>query len=164
MTTYKDIKDLEVSRTHSLENVKLALPYLPLGTRTDLLHYVWDIGNSEHPLIECVTHAFMRLDDRRYNTIFSVLVDGVPAFLFMAAGREGRDVQNYYPLNNEACKQCVKYMIELIPRGPAEVLPPEVSEDEEIEALVEFNGLEMVYGKKCYRDDNGNWQTEVEYW
>lgn len=162
MTAYRDIKDQVIERTHSLKDVAYKIHHLPLGWYTTLLNYRYELSHTEHPSIECITHALMHLDDRRYNIVFSVLVDGVPAFLFLGGGREGRDNQHYYPLNNEACKKCVQYMVELVPEAAPKPLPPEVGEDVDIEALVEFNGVGMLYGNWYYRDRDDNWVEGVD--
>ncbi len=160
---YEDIKDLETSRTHSLYNVRAALPFLPLGAHTELLSHRYEIGRSEHPSIETILHTSMELDSNHCITIFSVLVDGVPAFWFIANGRGDKANQHYYPLNTQACKQCVNYLVELVLEVPVEVLPPEVSEDEDIEALTEFNGVKILYGGKYYLDTGGTWQRYSDW-
>jgi hypothetical protein len=67
--------------------------------------------NIKHPSITYRLHALRVENYRRYHAVGSVVVDGVPALLFVRGGREGSDYINTYILNKEAASNHIGYLI-----------------------------------------------------
>ena len=150
---YKDIKDQVVHTTNRLWWVQHIIDYLPLGEYTKLREYVHSFQYVGVPALTCITRASMK-----DYSVHSVVVKGVPAFLFVLGGKRTLpgggieyDYSNYYPLNIQACKDVVEHLaITYIPyqvgaREPIRI--QEVLEDQDIEDLSNYYGLEVVYGK-----------------
>ena len=140
---YAEIKDQVVEVTHSLRYVPSHWVEDFIGEQWELRGYdVYSLRYQTHPSISCSVHAFMRYDSRRYYIVCSVLVDGIPAFLFIKGGREGSDYQQQYILDMGATKQYVHYLAALyvelaVPPNIflPEYLPP-VGEIDKEDALV----------------------------
>jgi hypothetical protein len=151
---YADIKQQVIKEYHNLADAPIPSSLLEslldfLGVSTEV---VWEL-NRAHDRIKCLVHADMDTDYRRYHAVCTVLFDNAPTFLTLAGGREGRDYQQYYALNSDACKAFASYLVSLTLQD-LEV----VAEDEEIPDLTEFYGVEIQYGAAYTRDNpNHRW-------
>jgi hypothetical protein len=154
---YIDIKDKVVYNTNRLWWLQYVVDYLPLGNYTRLKEYVRSHQYVRVPAIKCVTHASME----NYS-VHSVIVKGVPAFFFVLGGKRvhsygvSYSYSNYYPLNLEACEDCVEHLVDTCmgsQLASKELLPTsQVAEDQEIEDLSNYCGIAVHYGKRTTND------------
>ena len=114
---YIDLSEHVISSTNILHDV-------PTDWVQDYLEQQWELytygvsinvpENYTHPHIKVVTHCLMALDDIRYHTVCSVLVNNLPAFFYIMGGRYGMGYCTIYALNIDSCKLYITYLAEMV--------------------------------------------------
>jgi hypothetical protein len=149
---YEQIKShvVRVDRTLEVLPVKL-LDELVSKVDEYLSIDLWALHEVELPGIQCIIHALMDYDMRRYHAVGTVVMNDVPAFYYTAGGREGEDHYNYYVLDVVATKAFIKCLINVsIGKALDDVELTQVRVVDDVPELSEFYGEKIKYGTRYY--------------
>lgn len=156
MTAYREIKDIVIGTTQSLDMVPSNVVRQLWGGSVPGINTRY-LQGIKHPRISCITHAYMPYSYERSHSdhydemmeytqhcVCTVAVDNVPALFFIQVWEVGTRISHTYTYTLDTC--ACSLFLHLITGKTAWAYTNPVTEDEEVEELTEDNGIEIVYG------------------